>query len=61
MPHQEVVLILVDIFMPSRDGLEVIALLHQTRPVCKIITMWGGSGGWNYLDSAQCLGANDMV
>ena len=59
--HQEVDLALVDIFMPSMDGLEVIQLLHKTRPACKIIAMSGGSWEWDYLDAAKHLGANDTL
>ena len=61
LEHQEVDLVLVDIFMPSMDGLEVIQLLHKTRPACKIIAMSGGSGEWDYLDTAKHLGANDTL
>ena len=60
--HQEVDLALVDIFMPSMNGLEVIELLHHmTRPACKIIAMSGGSWEWDYLDTAKQLGANDTL
>ena len=59
--HQEVDLALVDIFMPIMDGLEVIQLLHKTRPACKIIAMSGGSWEWDYLDAAKHLGANDTL
>jgi len=58
---QEVDLALVDIFMPSMNGLEVIQLLHTTRPACKIIAMSGGSWEWDYLDAAKHLGANDTL
>jgi len=61
LQQQEVDLVLVDIFMPSMDGLEVIRLLHKTRPACKIIAISGGSWEWDYLDTAKHLGANDAV
>jgi CheY-like chemotaxis protein len=61
LQHQEVDLILVDIFMPEMDGLELIPLLRKTRPACKIIAMSGGSWEWDYLDSAKQLGANDTL
>lgn len=54
-------LALVDIFMPSMDGLEIIPLLHKTRPTCKIIAMSGGAWEWDYLDTAKQLGANDIL
>jgi CheY-like chemotaxis protein len=61
LEHQEVDLALVDIFMPNMNGLEVIQLLHTTRPACKIIAMSGGSWEWDYLDTAKQLGANDTL
>jgi len=61
LQHQEVDLALVDVFMQSMDGLEVIQLLHTTRPACKIIAMSGGSWEWDYLDTAKHLGANDTL
>ena len=57
--HDQVVdVILVDIFMPDMDGLELIPLLRKTRPANKIIAISGGSGKENYLDAAKHLGAN---
>ncbi len=61
LQEQEMGLALVDIFMPSMDGLEVILFLHKTRPACKIIAMSGGSWEWDYLDSAKRLGANEIL
>jgi CheY-like chemotaxis protein len=61
LQHQEVDLILVDIFMPETDGLELISRLRTIRPTCKIIAISGGSWEWDYLDSAKHLGANDTL
>ena len=61
LQHQEVDLILVDIFMPDMDGLEVIQLLRKTRPACKIIAISGGSGKRDHLDTAKYLGADDTL
>jgi DNA-binding response OmpR family regulator len=61
LEHQEVDLILVDIFMPGMDGLELIPLLRKTRPATKIIAISGGSGRRNYLDMAKHLGADDTL
>lgn len=61
LAHQEVDLMLVDILMPDMDGLELIPLLRKTRPASKIIAMSGGSGEWDYLDTATLLGANDTL
>jgi len=61
LQHQEVDLMLVDIFMPETDGLDLIPRLRATRPTSKIIAMSGGSWEWDYLDSAKQLGANDTL
>ena len=61
LENQEVDLILVDIFMPEMDGLEIIQLLHKSRPACKIIAMSGDSWEWNYLDTAKHFGAHDTL
>jgi DNA-binding response OmpR family regulator len=31
------------------------------QPACKIVAMSGGSGEWDYLDTAKQLGANDTL
>ena len=54
-------LILVDIFMPDMDGLELIPLLRKTRPTTKIIAITAGVGDKNYLDVAKHLGAHDTL
>jgi DNA-binding response OmpR family regulator len=61
LEHQDVDLILVDIFMPDMDGLEVIQLLRKTRPACKIIAITGKPGATNNLDIAKHLGAHDTL
>jgi CheY-like chemotaxis protein len=60
--HDQVVdVILVDIFMPAMDGLELIPHLRKTRPASKILAISGASSEWNYLDAAKYLGANDTL
>jgi CheY-like chemotaxis protein len=61
LQHQEVDLILVDIFMPETNGLDLIPRLRATRPTSKIIAISGGSWEWDYLDTAKHLGANDTL
>jgi len=58
LEHQEVDLILVDVFMPEMDGLELIPLLRKTRPANKIIAISGRSDQSNHLDTAKYLGAH---
>ena len=54
-------LILIDIFMPEKEGLEVIMELRRGFPTIKIIAMSGGSDRthlhFNALDLAKKLGA----
>ena len=58
LEQQQVDLILVDIFIPDLDGLELILRLRKSRPDHKIIAI---SGGTNYLDITKHLGANDTL
>ena len=61
LEHQAVDLILVDIFMPEMDGLELIPLLRKTRPATKMIAISEGSGKMDHLDTAKKLGAHDTL
>ena len=61
LEHQEVDLILVDIFMPGMDGLELIPLLRKMRPANKIIAISGALGKMNHLEPAKYLGADDTL
>jgi CheY-like chemotaxis protein len=52
-------LVLLDIFMPGKEGIETIRELHRDLPGLKIIAMSGG-GRYGYVDvleTAQKLGA----
>ena len=58
LEHQEVDLILVDIFMPEMDGLELIPVLRKTRPATKIIAI---TAGFFHLERRQAAGANEHL
>jgi len=53
-------LIITDIFMPDKDGLEIIRALNLENPNLKILAMTGGgaTGGFNPLPLARALGAH---
>jgi CheY-like chemotaxis protein len=51
-------LVITDLFMPDRDGLEVTMALHRESPTVKIIVLTGGSGQRDFLDVAKLLGAH---
>jgi CheY-like chemotaxis protein len=53
-------LVITDLIMPGKEGLETIIELHRLKPRMKIIAMSGGgrSDAGEYLPMAQGLGAN---
>lgn len=53
-------LVLTDLFMPEKDGLEVIMECKKNQPAIKIFAFTGGSGriGWDCLALAAPLGAD---
>ena len=50
-------LVITDIYMPDKDGLEVIEALRRTHPTVKVLAISGASGTIGYLREAQALGA----
>jgi CheY-like chemotaxis protein len=52
-------LVVTDIIMPGKEGIELILELRRLRPELPIIAMSGGhiAGGHDILDAAQRLGA----
>ena len=54
-------IVITDIYMPDRDGLEVIEALRRTRPTVKILAISGASGNMNYLHRAEVLGADRVL
>jgi DNA-binding NtrC family response regulator len=61
LEHQSVDLMILDIFMPEMDGLELIPLIRKTRPAIKMVAISGGSGKMNELDTAKHLGAHRIL
>jgi DNA-binding response OmpR family regulator len=53
-------LVITDLIMPDKEGLETIGELRQSRPDLKIIAMSGGGriNAMDYLKIAQRIGAN---
>jgi YesN/AraC family two-component response regulator len=53
-------LVITDILMPEKDGIEMILELRREFPDLKVIAICGGGklGPMNYLHSASLLGAN---
>jgi CheY-like chemotaxis protein len=56
-------LIITDIIMPSRDGVQAITLLLQHKPDQKVIALSGGErlGQTETLDSAMTAGATAVI
>jgi CheY-like chemotaxis protein len=52
-------LVITDIFMPEKDGLEVIRTIHRTHPHIPIVAIsGGGSKPFDFLPEARDLGAH---
>jgi CheY-like chemotaxis protein len=51
-------LVVVDLVMPGRDGVQVITNLRITHPDIRIIAMSGDTNSSVYLRAAESLGAN---
>jgi two-component system, response regulator, stage 0 sporulation protein F len=54
-------LVITDILMPERDGMEVTLALTQEFLDAKVIAMSGASGDHNFLNVAQALGAREVM
>jgi len=56
-------LIIVDIFMPEKEGLETIKEIRLDYPNCKIIAISGGGSTkeLSYLSLARSLGATNVL
>ncbi len=56
-------LVLTDIIMPEKEGLETIREMKRLQPELKIIAMSGGGkiSADNYLDTAKIFGASRLL
>lgn len=54
-------IVITDIYMPERDGLELIEALRRTHLHVKILSMSGASGTMDYLNKARALGAAMVI
>lgn len=56
-------LVITDIVMPEKEGLETIRDLKKDHPEVKILAMTGKNfaDGYNYLFAAKTLGADDSL
>jgi len=61
--RQQTELVVTDLVMPDKEGLETIMELRRTYPDLKIIAMSGGgrTGAANYLELAVKFGANHIL
>jgi CheY-like chemotaxis protein len=58
---QDCDLLITDLYMPGREGLEIIAQLRQIDPHLKILAISGGLSKHLMLKTAQTLGASKVL
>jgi len=56
-------LVILDIFMPEMDGLEVLQKMHEQHRACKVMAISGGSAkiGMDLLGHATIFGADAVL
>jgi DNA-binding NtrC family response regulator len=54
-------LIITDLVMPDKEGIETIRDIKALFPACGIIAMSGAANSETYLSRAQCLGAHTVI
>jgi DNA-binding response OmpR family regulator len=54
-------LVITDIYMPGRDGLEVLQTLRRLHPGIKVLVITGESDMVDYLEVARYLGAANVL
>jgi len=60
---QDPALVITDLIMPKKEGIETIQQIRRSHPNTKIIAMSGhvGADGVSYLDAARKLGADAIL
>lgn len=63
LKNTDISLLITDILMPDRDGLEVIRTIKAMHKGCKILAISGGGGmaAKDLLTMATCLGVEDTL
>lgn len=63
LKNTDISLLITDILMPDRDGLEVIRTVKAMHKECKIIAISGGGGmaAKDLLNIARCLGVEETL
>ena len=62
--EKEFDLVICDLIMPKKDGMELVMEIKQASPDTKIIAMSAGSNclpGSTYLEVSKCLGADYVL
>jgi len=63
LEHETVDMVILDIYMPTQDGLETLRILRKANPKLKILAMSGGGqvGRFEPLKIAEKLGADCVL
>ncbi|MFH1216133.1 MAG: response regulator [Pseudomonadota bacterium] len=62
LSHEHFDLVITDIFMPEKEGLETIIEIKRDFPAVKVIAISGGNGsGCDYLPFTRPLGASGCL
>jgi DNA-binding NtrC family response regulator len=63
LKQQNIDLVITDLVMPGKTGIDLIMELHESMPNLKIIAISGGggiTGRFDYLPIAKLIGANNI-